>query len=72
MNQETAQRETGKRGWIRRMLTAVGRRCFALFCVYETGMSPAETQMFLSESGFYGDSIINARVGQSLARMKWE
>ncbi len=72
MNQKTTQCETEKQGWIRRMLTAVGRKCFTLLCVYEVGMSPAETHMFLSESGFYGDSISNTRMGQSLARMKWD
>jgi hypothetical protein len=72
MNGKTTQHEMKKPGWIRRMLTAVGRKCFTLLCVYEVGMSPAETHIFLSESSFYGDSISNTRMGQSLARMKWD
>jgi hypothetical protein len=72
MNEKTTQHEMEKQGWIRRLLTAVGRKCFACLCVYEVGMSPAEAHMFLSEGGFFCDGISDVYMGQSLARMKWD
>ena len=61
--------EMEKKGWMKRLLTAVCDKLFAGFCTYEVGMCPQETQMFLNYSSYGWEE---AAMAQSITRYKMD
>ena len=58
MNEMTVTQEMIKQGWMMRLLTAVGEWLFKWICLFEWGMSPYETRMFMIHNGFGWDETM--------------
>ena len=70
MNRNMAEKqEMEKEGLVKRLLTAAAKKLFAGFCVYEIGLSPYETQLFMNYSSFGWEDALMA---QSLISLKMD
>lgn len=68
MNDMTGKaEETGKPGWMVRLLSTVSHKLLRWLCLCEWGMSPCETRLFMIHIGF---GCNEAMLGESLMQMK--